>query len=174
ITASSEGLHRGSTFTVRLPVVPFGHPRGRHSGKADRHSVEPMKIVIVDDNVDSADAMATLLESMRHEVRTCYDGEAALRVSEAFEPDLVFVDITMPGMSGYETVAAMRTRPWSERALICTLTGHGQPADRARSDAAGAHPHLVKPIGRADLEAIMRQARARQLNVLSYRALDTG
>jgi len=175
ISASSEGLHRGSTFTVRLPVVPFAEPPSPGGDQsADLASSEPMKIVVVDDNVDSVDAMAILLTSMGHDVRTGYDGWTGLEICDEFEPDLVFVDITMPGISGYETVAQMRARPWSERALICTLSGHGQMTDRERSEAAGAHLHLVKPIGRADLERIMHEARARQSSAQASAALDSG
>src|SRR5690606_38409885 len=162
ITAASDGLHRGSTFTVRLPIVPFAELPAEASEPEDRsESIATLKIVIVDDNADSVDAMASLLRSMGHDVRTGYDGRTGLRICEEFGPDLVFVDITMPGMSGYETVARMRGRPWSANALICTLSGHGRAIDRQRSERAGAHMHLVKPLGHAELERIMGLARAR-------------
>lgn len=158
ITASSEGLHCGSTFTVRLPVLHADDLAVRGAADGAAGPIAPLKIVVVDDNIDLVDAMANLLRAMGHHVRTCYDGEAGLRVAREFEPDLAFVDITMPGMNGYDTVAAMRTQAWSAHAMICTLSGHSQVTDQQRSEAAGADLHLVKPLRRADLERVLRAA----------------
>src|SRR5690606_34666904 len=146
ITAASEGRDRGSTFTVRLPLVSSGSAR-RHERAAEPSSaaIVPIKVMVIDDNVDSVDAMARLLRSMVQDVRACYSGGEALAIASELKPDLVFVDVTMPDINGLEVIAAMRAQPWSEHARICALSGHGQAADQRRSSTAGAHMHIVKP-----------------------------
>jgi CheY-like chemotaxis protein len=110
---------------------------------------------VVDDNADAASSMAMLLEMAGHDVRIVYDGEAALaRVKEA-APDILLLDIGLPGMSGYDVAQALRALPEGRAMRIIALTGYGQDADRERSRAAGFDAHLVKPVVPADLFAAL-------------------
>ncbi|HEX7079532.1 MAG TPA: response regulator [Gammaproteobacteria bacterium] len=160
IAAASEGLQRGSTFTVRLPVQETAGEYPLDVEPLDDSGTStPKKVLVTDDNEDSADAMAHLLRLMNHDVRASYSGREAVDIAREFKPDVVFVDISMPDMDGFETVRAIRGQPWSAATLICTLSGHGQTAHRQGSAAAGADRHLVKPMGRKTLEGVLRSVR---------------
>lgn len=155
IEASSEGLGHGSTFTVRLPTVSHGdtHPRRPEAGPA-RHAVPPpRRVLVADDNVDAAEMLATLLGSFGCDVRAAYDGESAVREAGEFLPDLVLLDIGMPGVDGHEACRRIRRQPWGTGMVLVALTGWGQEEDRRRSLTAGFDQHIVKPI---DPEALVR------------------
>jgi CheY-like chemotaxis protein len=111
------------------------------SGSAARQ-----RVLIVDDSVDSAESLAMWLRLMEHDVRTVHHGAAALEAAIRFRPDVVLLDIGLPGMSGYEVARQLRARPETKHALLVALTGFGAPEDRRRSEAAGFDHHLVKPI----------------------------
>lgn len=116
-------------------------------------SALPRRVLIVDDNVDSAESLATLVGLWNHQVRTAYDGAAALEVAASFLPEIVVLDIGLPGMNGYELASQLHSRPEFGSPLLVALTGYGQEDDRQRSHAAGFSYHLTKP---ADLEALQR------------------
>jgi CheY-like chemotaxis protein len=117
----------------------------------------PQRVLVVDDNVDVADSLAKLLQSMDHDVRVAYRGQEAVHAYSEFSPDVVLMDINMPGMDGLEAIAKIRETPGGTRALICTLSGHGT-GHAERAFEAGADGHLVKPIGRAELSAVFERA----------------
>ena len=101
------------------------------------------RILVVDDNKDSAESMARLLKMLSHETRTAYDGPSALSAVESFQPDVVLLDIGLPGMDGFEVARRLRLRP--DKLLIIALTGYGSDEDRRRSQETGIDHHLTKP-----------------------------
>jgi CheY-like chemotaxis protein len=109
---------------------------------------------VVDDNVDGADSLAVLLRLSGHAVRVCHDGPAALALADEFVPDLVLLDIGLPGMDGYEVARRLRARPGLDRVLLVALTGYGQEEDVRRSRQAGFDHHLVKPADPTTLAAL--------------------
>jgi PAS domain S-box-containing protein len=150
VRAFSDGPGKGSEFVVRLPVVqPHQHvgqaPKGRGGPWPSR------RILVVDDNVDVAESLAQYLGVTGHEVRTAYNGPAALEVARTYQPEIVLLDIGMPGMDGYEMARRLRQEPGLENVLLVALTGYGQEEDRRRCQEAAIDHHLVKP---ADPEAL--------------------
>lgn len=113
------------------------------------------RVLIVDDNADSADSLSMLLQLMGHSVRTAYDGAQALVVAEQFRPDVVLMDVGMPRMDGLEAARQLRQFPWSTETVLVALTGWGQDEDRERVTAAGFDHHLVKPLDPAALTDLL-------------------
>lgn len=159
VEARSEGPDRGSEFIVRLPAL---EPKTL----AEVSATEPVatltaarrRVLVVDDNVDAAEALKRVLLLLGHEVHQSADGATAIHVVSHLEPDVVFMDIGMPGMNGLEAARHIRKLTHVKQPLICALTGWGQEADRARSHAAGIDRHLVKPIDRDTLLSVLEQA----------------
>jgi two-component system, OmpR family, response regulator len=118
-------------------------------------SVQPRRVLLVDDSVDAAQAMSMLLETLGHEVRTMYDGPSALAMSDEFAPEVVILDIGLPGMSGFEVAKALRLRPATEKALMIALTGYGADSDRQKTQEAGFDHHLVKPVSFTAVETVI-------------------
>ncbi|WP_052231212.1 response regulator [Burkholderia glumae] len=108
--------------------------------------------MVVDDSVDGAESMSVLLRILGHEVRTLYEGTSAIAAAAAFQPEVVMLDIGLPGMDGYEIARALRALPATAGALLIALTGYGQESDRQRTRAAGFDHHLVKPATLEDIE----------------------
>jgi len=157
VEASSEGEGLGSEFVVRLPVVLAASARSE-SPDSDQRTNRPMptlRILVVDDNVDSARTLIRLLKLMGHEARTAHDGSQAVEAAEEYRPDLMLLDIGLPVMNGYEVARAIRRRPWGRDPVIVALTGWGQEDDRRRSKEAGIDDHLVKPMDPATLESLL-------------------
>ena len=117
------------------------------------------RILVVDDNVDAAESLALLLRLEGHDVRVAHDGPAALAAVEAEPPDLVFLDIGMPVMNGYDVARRLRQRPGLEHLLLVAMTGWGQEEDRRRSQEAGFDHHLVKPVEPDALHQLLAQPR---------------
>ena len=117
-----------------------------------------MKIVIADDNRDSADSMAMLLEAGGHEVHVAYDGAEAVETANRVQPDAVLLDIGMPKMNGFECARAIRGQPWSAGRLLIALTGWGQEEDKRRALEAGFDRHLTKPVDPVTLEGALHPA----------------
>jgi CheY-like chemotaxis protein/anti-sigma regulatory factor (Ser/Thr protein kinase) len=162
ISARSEGLGRGSTFTVRLPLgqelAPGmdAQPDDGHSQTAIRH-----KILVVDDNRDTATSCSMLFKTMGHDVQTAYDGIAALELARTFKPEAIFLDIGLPGMNGFDVVKTLRQEGHRSE-IIVAVSGYGQPEDRQRSREAGFDEHLVKPVQQESLVLALRRIVARQ------------
>ena len=154
IEASSDGPGTGSTLTVRLraaeslvqaepaPARTYSLPKGR-------------RVLIADDNRDSADTLASMLQMVGHDVRVCYDGVNALTQAELFRPDVMLLDIGMPVLNGLELASRVRERPWGARIRLIALTGWGQPEDVKRSQRAGFDHHLVKPVELSRLQDLL-------------------
>lgn len=118
-------------------------------------------MLVVDDNVDAASMLGMLLEVMGHEVRVVLDGAAALRAVAEERPEVVFLDLGMPGISGYEVAQRLREAPANAAITLVVLTGWGQAEDRQRTQAAGFHHHLIKPVDRRELEAVLEEVAAK-------------
>ena len=146
VEARSAGLGRGSEFIIRLPTVAE-EPRVRPADPVDEPvTSERRRILVVDDNEDAAEWLATLLRLHGHDTNVAHDGIEALRVAERVRPDAVLLDIGLPRLDGYEVCRRMRQQPWGRDLLIVALTGWGQEEDRERSQSAGFDTHLVKPV----------------------------
>jgi CheY-like chemotaxis protein/anti-sigma regulatory factor (Ser/Thr protein kinase) len=154
VEARSDGEGRGSTFVVRLPIVQeaaAGAPRTTPTA-AETH---PRNILVVDDNRDSAESLAMLLDTMGHRTSTAYDGNDALAAIEQRRPDLVLLDIGLPGLSGYDVCKRVRSHEWGKGTTLIALTGWGQDEDRRRSRDAGFDGHLVKPVDMGQLMELL-------------------
>jgi PAS domain S-box-containing protein len=150
IEAKSAGPGQGAEFTVYLPCVLASESDFDATVETDDETAlqteTGARILVVDDNVDVAESMAVLLELEGHQVRTVYTAHAALETARTFRPDVVLLDIGLPGMDGYEVARRLRACPATRHVLLIALTGYGREEDRARSKAAGFDQHLVKPV----------------------------
>jgi len=155
VAAASAGPGQGSRFTVTLPVVDTAAPVAR-SVADDAGGRAPRRVLVVDDNRDGADSLAQLLQAHGHDVRTAYDGAAAVAEAARFRPQTVLLDLGMPGLDGLETARRLRAAQAAEPLLLVAVTGWGQERDRAKTRAAGFDGHLVKPVDLADLESLMQ------------------
>jgi CheY-like chemotaxis protein len=117
--------------------------------------IPPRRIVVADDNEDAAQSFAMLLSFSGHEVRIAHDGAAALHALREFRPDVAFLDIGMPHLSGYEVAEAVRAEPWGSEMKLFALTGWGQPEDQLRAKTAGFDRHLVKPIDPTEIDRLL-------------------
>jgi len=154
VEARSEGPGRGSTFVVRLPVLgdmPKAAPRATPAAK-ERAAVA-RRMLVVDDNVDSAESLTMLLQVSGHETHTAHDGLEAVAAAERYRPEVVLLDIGLPSLNGYDAARRIREQPWGKDMVLIALTGWGQEADRRKSKDAGFDQHMVKPV---DLDALMR------------------
>jgi PAS domain S-box-containing protein len=157
IEAASGGLGQGSEFVVSLPALADERPceRGRAAEQGEAAALPCRRILVVDDNQDAADSLGLLLRLAGQDVRTAYDGPSALDQVQAFRPALVFLDIGMPGMDGYEVARRLRQQSDLKDVVLVALTGWGQEEDRRRSREAGFDRHLVKPVEPSALEALL-------------------
>jgi CheY-like chemotaxis protein len=154
ISAESDGRGRGSRFTVRLPAAAGANIASEMSQESVS-ATAPLRVLVVDDNTDAAESLHMLLEAMGHAARIANDGIAALDMFAADKPDLVILDIGMPGMDGYEVARRLRARPDCSDVRIVALSGYAQEADRRNSAQAGFDAHLVKPVDLATLAALL-------------------
>jgi signal transduction histidine kinase len=156
IEAHSAGVGTGSEFTIRLPLAAE-LADAPVPGAAPGHlaAVTRRRVLLVDDNQDVLQGLRALLEVGGHEVQAVGDPASALRASASFVPDLAILDIGLPGMDGYELASELRRRPGFGNTRLVALSGYGQPADQARSRAAGFAAHLVKPITPAQLYSLL-------------------
>jgi len=114
-----------------------------------------LKILVVDDNPDSATSMAMMLSMMGHETRTAHDGEAALATAEQFRPQVVLLDIGLPKLNGYEVAQRIRQAEWGTAMFLVAITGWGQDEDRRRSEDVGMDLHMVKPVEPGALDRVL-------------------
>jgi CheY-like chemotaxis protein len=156
VQASSEGEGRGSEFVVRLPVMQeTTRSQQPLPGKTLVLPGEARRILVVDDNRDSARSLARLLELNGHQTQTAFDGAEAVRRAEAFHPHIVLLDIGLPKLNGYDACREIRRKLSGRKPVMVALTGWGQDEDRQRSQDAGFDAHLVKPIDHATLVKLM-------------------
>ena len=156
VSASSPGENQGSEFVVRLPMVAAptkGEAKPNPLCQLPLHR----RVLIVDDNVAAAKMLSMLLKSMGiSEVRCAGDGPSGLQAVEEFRPDLVLLDIGLPGMDGYEVAKIIRCNPDNDPLLLVALTGYGQPEDRRRSKDLGFDEHLVKPLALDNVRQLLQ------------------
>src|SRR5262249_47033063 len=112
-------------------------------------------VLVVDDLRDAADSLAMMLRLMGHDTYTAYDGLEAVRSAAALRPDVILLDIGLPGVDGYEAARLIRKEPWGNHLTLVALTGWGQPEDRRRSAEAGFNDHLTKPVEASVLEKLL-------------------
>lgn len=161
VQASSAGPQQGSEFIVRLPAraevaSPAAVPdHDRPVTRNGRH-----RILVVDDNIDAAESTAMLLQQIGLEVKVIHDGPGTLTAVQTFQPEIVLLDIGLPGMDGYEVARRLRQQPGPHKLLLVALSGYGQEEDRQRSREAGFDHHLVKPATLRELQALFTNARA--------------
>ena len=157
VEARSDGECQGSEFIIRLPALPLKTPEEPASqtlapeaaGQRGRH------ILVVDDIADSAASLAELLTLWGHEARSVHDGSAAIETVRVWRPEVVLMDIGMPGMDGYETARRLRAEYGHDGLTLVALTGFGQETDREAAHAAGFDAHLVKPVDIAALRDLL-------------------
>jgi CheY-like chemotaxis protein/anti-sigma regulatory factor (Ser/Thr protein kinase) len=155
VTATSEGGGRGSEFTVRLPMA--ARPAGRRAKDATPASDrgKSARILVVDDNVDTARGMARLLELLGHEVAIAHSGPEGIDMAREHRPDFVLLDIGLPGMDGYEVASRLRREECCKDTVIIAVSGYGQDEDRRRSTEAGFDHHLIKPLDHDTLLSLL-------------------
>jgi CheY-like chemotaxis protein len=143
VQARSAGRGAGARFVVRIPLAPAGAAMGRPEDSGAPRACR--RVLVVDDNVDAAISLAQLLRSDGHLVDVAHDGTEALRLAGQSPPEIAFVDVDMPGMDGLEVARRLRAAPGTASSCLVALTGMGQPADIARTHAAGFDVHITKP-----------------------------
>lgn len=163
VEAHSAGPGQGSEFVVHLPVLPATTTAatGRAAEKGDAAMAPCQRILVVDDKPDAADSLALLLRVTGHNVRTAYDGPTALNVAHEFAPDIVFLDLGMPGMDGFEVARRLRAEQKSPNLLLVALTGYNQEDDLRLCQQAGFDMHLCKPADLDVLQGLLNSRAAR-------------
>ena len=157
VHAYSAGAGEGSEFVVRLPrAEPPPAARWESPGSGEQGSISRKQIVVVDDNDDQVQSLAMLLTMMGHTVHRAASGPEAIEKAIEFRPDLMLIDIGMPGMEGYEVARRIRERPELQQVVLVAQTGWGGDSDRQRSREAGFDSHLVKPLSLGDLYDVLR------------------
>jgi two-component system CheB/CheR fusion protein len=155
ITVSSEGVNRGSEFAVCLPTLVNASADAEHPDYQVASTSAAQRILVVDDNIDAAESLTALLRVYGHDAQLVHDGPAALEVVPSFKPSVIFLDIGMPGMDGYEVARRLRRMPETADVLIIAVTGFARDEDRHRSQAAGFDRHVTKPLDPRSLPALI-------------------
>jgi PAS domain S-box-containing protein len=153
VAARSEGVGKGTEFEVRLPSMRVGDPTTTKPGKTlEQVSGQSFRVLVVDDNADTAWGVSKLLTLLGHQVRMAHDGPTAISVAQSYKPEVVLLDIGLPGMDGYAVTKQLRQESSCDGAVIVAVSGYGQEEDRRRSREAGFDRHLVKPV---DYDALL-------------------
>jgi CheY-like chemotaxis protein len=157
ISAASAGIGQGCEFVVRLPgrQESVARPVERAPGTP---VAQRRNILVTDDNRDAANSLAMLLKLGGHQVITAFDGLEAVQKAEVARPDLILLDIGLPGMDGYAVCRLIRQQPWGKDIQIVAVTGWGQEQDRTKTRAAGFDQHLVKPVEKTAMESVLNAA----------------
>jgi CheY-like chemotaxis protein len=153
VEARSDGPGKGAQFIVRLPLAAA--PAAEAPSASVRASARSRRILVVDDNADAARTLATLLAFDGHQAEAVFDGAEAVAAAERLRPEVLFIDLNMPALDGYELAKRLRALPWGRAATLVALTGMGQQSDIELARAAGFDIHLTKP---ADPERVSRIA----------------
>jgi PAS domain S-box-containing protein len=155
VTARSEGPGRGSEFIVRLPASKRLATAEQRETAVGTPRKSASRVLVVDDNIDTARGLARLLRSLGHEVKSAHSGPDAIDAARAFRPEFVLLDIGLPGMDGYQVTSTLRLEEAGKNATIVAVSGYGQDEDRKKSRAAGFDHHLVKPVDVDTLLALL-------------------
>jgi PAS domain S-box-containing protein len=145
VEAASEGPGRGSEFSIRMPILPAAQAALAAPGSVER-ALRPCRVLVVDDNEVLAESFARLLDCVGCDVRTAGNGATALDVAREFRPEVVLLDMGLPGMDGYEVASRLRSEPALGKTLVVAVTGYGQAEDVRRARTSGCEHHLVKPV----------------------------
>jgi CheY-like chemotaxis protein len=157
VEAHSPGPGRGSEFVVRLPLRKAGREDVSAGPSPPRVPHPGLRILVVDDNADAAESLALLLRLHGHDVRLAPDGPAALALLKESAPDVVLLDLGLPGMDGHEVGRRLRRQPGCERTRVVALTGSESDEDRLQAREAGFDAYLVKPVDLEDLDRILSE-----------------
>lgn len=159
VSATSGGINKGSKFVVELPILVGVSKKPSSTKKLGddhaQHAQKGLRILIVDDNVDAAEMLSALLEMSGYAAHVAHDGYRALELADELQPDIVFLDLGLPGMDGYDVAREFRARPHLKEVRLVALTGWGSEEDRARSKAAGFDHHLTKPTTFDEIRAVL-------------------
>ena len=159
VRAFSEGPGKGSEFVVSLPVLSGGSKEAPDRPMAQSSALRPpLRVLVVDDNLDAAKLLAMVLCSDGHDATVASDGQSAIAGAQAHKPDVILLDIGLPGMDGYEVCRRLRQLPGLEQTMLVALTGYAQDEDRRNSQAAGFDAHLVKPMSMTQLQDLFARA----------------
>ena len=159
VEVHSDGVGQGTEFVVRLPMASDETKSGEE-GLATDHlplATSSRRILVVDDNRDSATTLAMLLKLTGNKTQTAYDGLAAVDAAESFRPEIILLDIGLPKLNGYEVCRRIREQPWGRDIVLVALTGWGQEEDRQKSKDAGFNGHMVKPVDLAALTKLLAE-----------------
>jgi CheY-like chemotaxis protein len=161
VVARSEGTNQGSEFIVLLPVLAQNHTAKESNAgvRANAHRTK-RRVLVVDDNRDSAETLAAVLVTLGHDAHVAYDGTSAIAATADYHPDVVLLDIGLPGMSGFEVAKRLRESADPQRISLIAVTGYGQEEVQRRTRDAGFLHHLIKPVDPAALETILESIRA--------------
>jgi len=166
VEATSEGLGRGSTFTVHLPrAVRVDIPREKAAPQPAAQpaaEVAGRRVLIVDDNLDACETLAMMLELLGQETRQAHEGTGALKAAQEYKPELIFMDIGLPGLTGHEIVERMRGELGMKDTYIVALSGYGTEEDRRKSLVAGFDNHFVKPLDPSSLPSVLAECEKRR------------
>ena len=156
VDAHSEGPGKGSEFIVQLPAIPAISVDDSHERESEIKNSAPIRrVLVVDDNRDSADSMALQLRLKGHDVQTAYSGEQALEVAITYQPEFILLDIGLPGMSGHDVARTIRQQSWGASPVLIAMTGWGQLEDRSLASDAGFDHHMTKPLDPDELDALL-------------------
>ncbi len=144
-------LGQGSEFIIHLPLATASPEQSLAPNEAAEPTDPSLRVLVVDDNVDAAESLADLLRALGHDVRTAHDGPTGLEAATGFRPDVMLLDIGLPGLDGYEVAKRLRRQPLFKSLVLAAMTGYGQESDKDKSKSAGFDHHLVKP---ADFEKV--------------------
>jgi CheY-like chemotaxis protein len=158
VHAESPGPGQGSTFVIDLPLAATVEVRAADDAPPAA-AATGLRILVVDDNVDAAETLAMLLELRGNQIHIAHDGIAAVAAATAFRPQLVFLDIGLPGISGYEVARRLRADPALDQPMLVALTGWGADDDRRQTRDAGFDYHLVKPVDASKITEVLIEAR---------------
>ena len=163
IEAHSEGLGKGSEFVVRLPaLLQVSPPDDAPAPAGAPQELRPLRVLVVDDSEDTAEMMTALLEMDGHEIQVAHSGPAALETAAAFRPDVVLLDIGLPGLDGYQVAQRLRGDPNLKDVTLIAASGYGQEADLHRSREVGFDRHLVKPVDPRELRELLAEIAGRR------------
>lgn len=161
LEAESPGLGQGSRFTVRLPMAAHEAAVEQPGAPGDAEATGGLRVLVIDDNRDSADSATDVLRLLGNHVETAYDGEGGIALANRLRPHVILLDLAMPGMDGFEARRRLREQSGADGAFLVAMTGFGNEEDKRRTRAAGFDAHLTKPVELDALVALLNEARDR-------------
>ena len=156
VEVHSDGTNRGTAFRIRLPRATAQRAEAAPT-RVEESASGKLRVLVVDDNADAVNMLATLIRLLKQDVRKARDGEQAIREAEEFRPELILMDIGMPRLNGHEACRKIREQPWGEPIVMVALTGWGQAEDKALASESGFDLHFTKPIDSKELEKLIAE-----------------